>query len=44
MGIITPEDLEKATPKIQEGDIVIINTGFHKNGLIQMNTLHTVVV
>ncbi len=28
-GTITPEDLEKATPKIQEGDIVIINTGFH---------------
>ena len=24
-----PEDLENATPKIQEGDIVIINTGFH---------------
>jgi len=28
-GIITPEDLENVTPKIQEGDIVIINTGFH---------------
>lgn len=28
-GIITPEDLENATPKIQEGDIVVINTGFH---------------
>ena len=28
-GIITPEDLEAATPKIQEGDIVMINTGFH---------------
>lgn len=27
-GIITPEDLEKATPEIQEGDIVMINTGF----------------
>ena len=27
-GIITPEDLEAATPKIQEGDIVMINTGF----------------
>lgn len=25
-GIITPEDLENATPKIQKGDIVIINT------------------
>ena len=28
-GVITPEDLENATPKIQEGDIVMINTGFH---------------
>jgi kynurenine formamidase len=28
-GVITAEDLEKATPKIQEGDIVMINTGFH---------------
>ena len=28
-GVITPELLEKATPKIQEGDIVVINTGFH---------------
>ena len=28
-GIITPEHLEAATPKIQEGDIVMINTGFH---------------
>ena len=28
-GIITPEDPEAATPKIQEGDIVMINTGFH---------------
>ncbi len=28
-GIITAEDLENATPKIQEGDIVVINTGFH---------------
>jgi len=28
-GLITPEDLENATPKIQEGDIVMINTGFH---------------
>jgi kynurenine formamidase len=28
-GIITAEDLENATPKIQEGDIVMINTGFH---------------
>jgi kynurenine formamidase len=28
-GIITPEDLENARPKIEEGDIVMINTGFH---------------
>ncbi len=28
-GVITPEDLEKATPKIQKGDIVMINTGSH---------------
>ncbi|MCC8156901.1 MAG: cyclase family protein [Oscillospiraceae bacterium] len=28
-GVITPEDLERATPKIQKGDIVMINTGFH---------------
>lgn len=28
-GVITPEDLEKATPKIQPGDIVMINTGSH---------------
>jgi kynurenine formamidase len=27
--VITPEDLEKATPKIQKGDIVMINTGSH---------------
>jgi kynurenine formamidase len=25
-----PEDLEKAEPKIERGDIVIINTGWHK--------------
>ena len=29
-GAITPEDLENATPKIEEGDIVMINTGFHR--------------
>jgi len=30
-GVITPTDLENATPKVQEGDIVMINTGFqHK--------------
>ncbi len=29
-GVITPEDLENATPAIQEGDIVMINTGFHR--------------
>ena len=28
-GTITPELLEKAKPKYQEGDIVVINTGFH---------------
>lgn len=28
-GIITAEDLENATPKIQEGDMVFINTGYH---------------
>lgn len=28
---IGPEDLEKAQPKIEEGDIVIINSGWHKN-------------
>jgi kynurenine formamidase len=31
LGEITPADLEKATPKIEKGDIVIINTGWHKN-------------
>jgi kynurenine formamidase len=29
-GVITPQDLENARPKIQEGDIVIVNTGWHK--------------
>ena len=29
-GVITADDLEKATPKIQPGDIVIVNTGWHK--------------
>ncbi len=28
-GVITPELLEGATPKIKEGDIVVINTGYH---------------
>jgi len=28
--VITAEDLENATPKIQEGDMVFINTGMHK--------------
>ena len=28
--IITAEDLENATPKIEEGDFVVINTGWHK--------------
>ena len=29
-GVITPEDLERARPKIRENDIVMINTGAHK--------------
>ncbi len=29
-GVITPEDLENATPKIKEGDVVVINTGYHR--------------
>ena len=28
-GVITVEDLENARPEIREGDIVMINTGFH---------------
>lgn len=28
-GVITPDDLEKARPKIRPGDIVMINTGTH---------------
>lgn len=28
--VITPEDLENARPKIEKGDIVIINSGWHK--------------
>ena len=28
--LITSEDLEKATPKIEPGDFVILNTGWHK--------------
>jgi kynurenine formamidase len=28
--VITPKDLEKARPKIEKNDIVIINTGWHK--------------
>lgn len=30
-GVITPEDLEAASPTIQKGDIVMINTGSHRN-------------
>ena len=30
-GVITAEDLEKATPTIRRGDIVMINTGSHHN-------------
>lgn len=29
-GVITADDLEKATPKIEKGDIVIVHTGWHK--------------
>jgi kynurenine formamidase len=29
-GVITPDDLEKARPRIEKGDIVIINSGWHK--------------
>jgi kynurenine formamidase len=28
-GVITPDDLEKATPRIERGDILMINTGYH---------------
>lgn len=28
--VVTAEDLEQATPEIRPGDIVIINTGYHK--------------
>ena len=28
--IVTPEDLEKAKPKIERGDFVVFNTGWHK--------------
>lgn len=28
--VITPEDLEQARPEIQPGDIVVVNTGWHK--------------
>ncbi|MBF0277910.1 MAG: cyclase family protein [SAR324 cluster bacterium] len=28
--VITPDDLEQARPKIEPGDIVMINTGYHK--------------
>jgi kynurenine formamidase len=27
--VVTPDDLEKARPRIQPGDIVIVNTGWH---------------
>jgi kynurenine formamidase len=30
-GVITPKDLENAEPKIQKNDIVMINTGSHRN-------------
>ena len=28
--VITADDLENASPQIREGDIVIVNTGWHK--------------
>jgi kynurenine formamidase len=30
-GVVTPDDLENATPRIEAGDIVMINTGSHRN-------------
>ena len=30
-GVITPDDLQKATPEIRKNDIVMINTGSHHN-------------
>jgi len=30
-GVITPQDLERAEPKIKKNDIVMINTGSHRN-------------
>ena len=30
-GVITPEDLENARPKIEKGDIVIVHTGWYKH-------------
>ena len=38
---INGEDLEKAEPKIEEGDILIINTGRHRQfGTTEYGTLH----
>lgn len=28
--VVTPDDLERASPQIRPGDIVIVNTGWHK--------------
>ena len=30
-GVVTPKDLERANPKIRKNDIVMINTGSHRN-------------
>jgi kynurenine formamidase len=30
-GVVTPKDLERAEPKIRKNDIVMINTGSHRN-------------
>lgn len=30
LGVITAEDLEQASPKIEEGDRVVLNTGWHR--------------
>ena len=38
---ITGEDLEKAQPKIEEGDILVINTGRHTRfGTKESGTVH----
>ena len=41
--MITADDLAKATPAVQPGDILIINTGWHKNIAIRKNILAAVL-